>query len=40
MYRRDDGDTSSKKIGDVKTISRTNNMVGLGGDAYVKNWLT
>ena len=40
MYRRDDGDSSSKKIGDVKTISRTNNIVGLGGDAYVKNWLS
>ena len=31
MYRRDDGDTSSKKIGDVKTISRTNNVDELGG---------
>jgi hypothetical protein len=40
MYRRDDSDTSSKKIGDVKTISRTNNIVELGGDAYVKNWLS
>ena len=39
MYRRDDS-TSSKKIGDVKTISRTNNIVELGGDAYVKNWLS
>lgn len=42
MYRRDDGDTaSSKKIGDdAKTISKTNNIAGLGGDAYVKNWLS
>lgn len=40
MYRRDDSDTSSKKIGDVKTISRANNIAGLGGDAYIKNWLS
>ena len=40
MYRRDDSDTSSKKIGDVKTISKTNNIAGLSGDAYVKNWLS
>ncbi len=38
MYRRDDSDNSSKKIGN--TISRTNNIVELGGDAYVKNWLS